>query len=72
VLEIGMLRAMWRALETGLRTTLLGHEGGNSGHRQGLFLVSYRASARPYHVRRQRSSNNLARYYLRSTGPNIW
>ncbi len=33
--EIGMLRAMWRALETGLRVTLLGHEGGNSGHRQG-------------------------------------
>ena len=48
MLEIGMLRAMWRALETGLRLTLLGHEGGNSGHRQGFFLVSYRASARPY------------------------
>jgi hypothetical protein len=32
--EIGMLRAMWRELETGLRTDLAGHEGGNLGYRQ--------------------------------------
>ena len=32
--EIRMLRAMWRALETGSRTLLTGHEGGNAGHRQ--------------------------------------
>jgi len=35
VREIRMLRAMWRALETGLRKLLTGHEGGNAGHRQG-------------------------------------
>ncbi len=29
-----MLRAMWRVLETELRTLLVGHEGGNAGHRQ--------------------------------------
>jgi hypothetical protein len=28
--EIGMLRAMWRVLETGLRTDLAGHEGETS------------------------------------------
>jgi len=33
--EIGMLRAMWRELETGSRITLAGHEGGNPGYRQG-------------------------------------
>ena len=36
--EIGMLRAMWRELETGPRITLTGHEGGNSGYRQGASL----------------------------------
>jgi len=30
--EIRMLRAMWRGLETESRTSLHGHEGGNSGH----------------------------------------
>ena len=34
--EIRMLRAMRRALETGLRKLLTGHEGGNAGHRQGV------------------------------------
>ena len=34
--EIDMLRATWRELETGLRITLTGHEGGNARHRQGL------------------------------------
>ena len=34
VREIRMLRAMWRALETGLRNDLYGHEGGNPGYRQ--------------------------------------
>ena len=33
--QIRMLRAMWRELETGLRTLLIGHEGGNLGHSQG-------------------------------------
>jgi hypothetical protein len=36
VREIRMLRAMRRALETGLRKLLIGHEGGNAGHRQGV------------------------------------
>src|SRR5207342_3483235 len=35
VRQIRMLRAMWRELETGLRTLLIGHEGGNLGHSQG-------------------------------------
>ena len=34
--QIRMLRAMWRELETGLRTLLLGHEEGNLGHSQGV------------------------------------
>ena len=33
--EIRLLRAMRRALETGLRKLLTGHEGGNAGYRQG-------------------------------------
>ena len=40
--EIRMLRAMWRALETGLRNLLTGHEGGNAGHRQGASFESPR------------------------------
>ena len=48
VREICMLRAMWRELETGLRTTLTGHEGGNPGYRQEFDLTGYRASSRPY------------------------
>ena len=40
--EIRMLRVMWRELETGSRTSLDGHEGGNPGYRQGLF---YRVTA---------------------------
>ena len=34
--EIRMLRAMRRALETGLRKLLTGHEDGNVGHSQGV------------------------------------
>ena len=34
--EIRTLRAMWRGLETGSRFSLHGHEGGNSGHSQGM------------------------------------
>ena len=34
--QIRMLLAMWRELETGLRTLLIGHEGGNLGHSQGV------------------------------------
>ncbi len=37
-----MLRVTWRELETGSRTSLAGHEGGNPGYRQGLF---YRVTA---------------------------
>ena len=40
--EIRMLRVMWRELETGSRTSLAGHEGGNPGNRQGEF---YRVTA---------------------------
>ena len=40
--EIRTLYVMWRELETGSRTTLAGHEGGNPGYRQGLF---YRVTA---------------------------
>ncbi len=36
--EIRTLRARRRGLETELRITLLGHEGGNSGHSQGRVL----------------------------------
>ena len=35
VREIRTLRAMWRALETELRSLLNGHEEGNLGHSQG-------------------------------------
>jgi hypothetical protein len=47
VREIRTLRAMWRGLETESWTTLLGHEGGNPGHRQGE-TYHHRASPRPY------------------------
>ena len=40
--EIRMLRAMWRALETELRTLLNGHAGGNAGHSQGVAYGSPR------------------------------
>ncbi len=40
--EIRMLRVMWRELETGSRSSLAGHEGGNPGYRQGTF---YRVTA---------------------------
>ncbi len=43
--EIRMLRAMWRGLETGLRTTLHGHEGGNPGYGQGESYRSPRQSS---------------------------
>jgi hypothetical protein len=36
VRETRMLRAMRRALETGLRQLLTGHDGGNAGYRQGV------------------------------------
>jgi hypothetical protein len=42
VREIRLLRAMWRALETGLRKLLTGHEGGNAGYRQGVPFESPR------------------------------
>jgi hypothetical protein len=49
VREIRMLRAMWRALETGPRQVLNGHEGGNPGYKPRMSLRANRASARPYH-----------------------
>jgi hypothetical protein len=36
VRENRTLRAMWRGLETELRTSLNGHEGGNPGYSQGM------------------------------------
>ena len=36
--ENRMLRAKWRGQETGLRSALNGHEGGNPGHSQGRDL----------------------------------
>jgi hypothetical protein len=42
VREIRMLRAMRRGLETGLRSLLHGHEGGNPGYSQGAAYGSPR------------------------------
>jgi len=42
VLEIGMLGSTWRALETGPRQVLNGHEEGNLGHKP---RTSLRAAA---------------------------
>jgi hypothetical protein len=47
VREIRMLRAMWRALETGLRNLLTGHEGGNAADTDKELTSDHRASARP-------------------------
>ncbi len=52
--EIRMLRAMWRGLETGLRTTLHGHEGGNPGYGHKGSPTDHRASPRPYRARSSR------------------
>jgi hypothetical protein len=41
-MESRTLRATWRALETGLRKPLTGHEGGNAGNRQGVSFGSPR------------------------------
>jgi hypothetical protein len=38
VREIRTLRAMWRALETGPRQVLHGHEGGNPGYKPRMSL----------------------------------
>jgi hypothetical protein len=40
--ENGTPGLTWRELETGSRTSLAGHEGGNPGYSQGLF---YRVTA---------------------------
>ena len=45
VREIRMLHATWRGLETGLRTTLLGHEERKLRHRQGETYGSPRQSS---------------------------
>jgi len=47
VREIRTLRAMWRALETGLRQLLNGHEEGNLSQAKEE-PTGHRASARPY------------------------
>ena len=46
--EIRTLRAMWRALETGLRQLLNGHEEGNLSQAKEE-PTGHRASARPHH-----------------------
>jgi len=38
VREIRTLRAMWRALQTGPRQVLNGHEGGNPGYKPRMSL----------------------------------
>ena len=43
-----MLRLKRRGLETDLRSTLHGHEGGNPGYGQADVLQGHRASSRPY------------------------
>jgi hypothetical protein len=48
VREIRTLRAMWRALETGPRQLLNGHEEGNLGYKPRRKPTGRRASARPY------------------------
>ncbi len=54
--EIRMLRAMWRGLETELRISLHGHEGGNPGYSQGMPYgpprqpSTLRASSEGWHV----------------------
>jgi hypothetical protein len=48
VREIRTLRAMWRALETGPRQLLNGHEEGNLGYKPRRQPTGRRASARPY------------------------
>jgi hypothetical protein len=45
VREIRTLRARRRGLETGSRTTITGHEGGNPGDRQGESYGSPRQSS---------------------------
>ena len=61
--EIRTLRAMWRELETELRTRLNGHEGGNLGYGQANVLTSHRASSRPYQGRaRQTIRFSVYRY----------
>ena len=54
--EIRTLRAMWRALETGPRQFLNGHEGGNAGHSQGAASGSPRQrSTLPERIRLRQS-----------------
>ncbi len=59
VREIRTLRAKWRGLETGLRTTLLGHEERKLGYRQGE-TYDHRASARPYQPLRENLGARIA------------
>ena len=53
--EIRTLRAMWRALETGTRQLLNGHEGGNPGYKP---RMSLRANAPVLDPTRQVSSDS--------------
>ena len=60
--EIRMLRAMRRALETGLRKRLTGHEGGNAGHRQGVPFESPRQCSTLPATRKVLRQRNLLNY----------
>ena len=48
--ESRTLRAMWRALETGPRQFLNGHEEGNLGYKPRTKPTGRRVSARPYRM----------------------
>ena len=61
--EIRTLRAMWRALETGPRQVLNGHEGGNPGYKPRMSLRANRASARPYQLRWRLSPCSLSVFH---------
>ena len=51
--EIRTLRAMWRVLETELRTLLTGHEGGNAGYRQGVSFEFVAPALDPTRLQRE-------------------
>jgi hypothetical protein len=57
VREIRTLRAMWRALETGPRQVLHGHEGGNPGYKPRMSLRATAPVLDP--TRRDEAPNDL-------------
>jgi hypothetical protein len=60
VREIRTLRAMWRALETGSRQVLNGHEGGNPGHKPRMSLRATAPVLDPTSYDRSEQSEQLA------------